>query len=290
MGYEPETGAAVKDKSEQLQQVDDAAGAASRGWVSALGLFSAIDGFRFGDASQPIPAPGLEDLREEAAAHALDAVAAAHAGWIVDNERSDETGSADALLRAVQRAEDARDGVNCCVRRLAQLALGVAQPALAADDTELIERAAIAILTDPENELAAAKDDLTLFSRYPSELEVEFAGVFARMLVDCGGTLVLAGPSMPDILIHVASSTGTLEFTIPAPERTERLARLGWTELADGSVAARWDGPIMLVTPAKLLAATITDCFDVTPAELTLLPREARTSARRRAVLRSSHG
>ena len=93
---------------------------------------------------------------------------------------------------------------------------------------------------------------------------------------------MLTGPSMPDIVIHVVSSTGALELTIPSPERTERLARLGWTELADGSVAARWDGPITLVTPAKLLAATITDCFDVTPTELTLLPREAGTSARRR--------
>ena len=264
------TGAAVKDKSAQLQQVDDAAGAASRGWVSALGLFSAIDGFRFGDASQPIPAPGLEDLREEAATHALDAVAAAHARSIVENECSDEAGSVDALQHAVQRAEEALDGVNRCVRLLAQLALGVAQLALAADDTELIERAAVAILTDPETEIAAAEDRLTLFSRYPSELEVELAGLFARMLVDWGGTLVLTGPSMPDIVIHVVSSTGALELTIPSPERTERLARLGWTELADGSVAARWEGPITLVTPAKLLAATITDCFDVMPAELTL--------------------
>ena len=254
----------------QLQRVNDYAGVASRAWVTALGLFSAIDGFRFRDASQPIPAPGVDDLREQAAAHALEAVAAAHAGWIVGDDRSDETGFADSLQRAVQRAEDARDGVNRCGRLLAQLALGVAQPAQAADDTELIERAAVAILTDPESAVSAADDDLTLFSRYGSELEVEFAGLFARMLIDCGGTIMVTGPSMPNILIDVASDTGALELAIPSPGQAEPLVLLGWTEVADGSVTARWEGAITLVTPAKLLAVTVTDCFEVSPADLTL--------------------
>jgi hypothetical protein len=203
----------------QLHLADSAANEMALARAALLGLIELVDRLRFRDASDPIPAPGIYELKNTFERYTLDAMhATATCRILVDDladaDEADEERAFQAVMDAVARTYAAAINGTRAIRHFVQIGFGVTQHAVADDEAELIERSLIAVLNAHPMRTSAARDAFPLLGRTSCEVCVELSGAVSRMLCDQSSgadpepVLVLEARGMPDVVIEVTEDNG----------------------------------------------------------------------------------
>jgi hypothetical protein len=212
----------LDDARWQLHLADSVTNELALAHAATVGLVDQIDRFRFRDAADPIPAPGIYDLLAELQGHTVDAMhATTTCRILVDDlaeaDEAHEERAFEAVIAAVGRTAVIAASAGRAIRHFVQIGLGVAQHAVDDDETELLERSMIGVLNAFPMRTSASADAFPFVGRTACELSVELAGVISRMLCDqSSGTdpepvLVLGAPGtpdMPEIMIEITDDGG----------------------------------------------------------------------------------
>jgi hypothetical protein len=226
---------------------------AARAWLLGKGLAAEIQELRFGCEDGPVPAPGLPKLLDRLEMDFRDVSALSDR---VDALLRDPEQTADLVARItveVDAAEEGADDTERVVRRIAQLALGVASGLVPSERGERLDRAAVAVLHPPQwtgQPVGLADDGIELFTRHAPELPVELRGIICQMLIDRNVDVRIGGVTLRvglDEVLHLITHDGDkvwdspVQVSVPAGATAKALKSLGMSkkEIRAGAVAER---------------------------------------------------
>ena len=209
-----------------LIDVNRWAARAIQAWLVAEGLATEIRRLAESDPSNPTPTPGLDQLLEEARAASIDAHHAAD-----KRLRDDSPDGYDAAVRCAHKTLQAERAA----RLIAQLAMGVSACHGSGPITERLDRAAVAVITDPLTGERMSTDTVKLASTTAEGLLPEIAGLICRAIIE-PGTVIEVGP-----VEMAADKNGGLTVTL------------------DGQ-NYRWRWPVRVHQPAQKIAGALPPC------------------------------
>ncbi|MFA5885148.1 MAG: hypothetical protein WDA60_14955 [Acidimicrobiia bacterium] len=239
----------------QLHVAEGAATGATMALIGAIGLVEIVDGVRYRDPTDPIPAPSAHDIPGRIRGHAFEAMEAAAACRIVadelareaDDDTPDEERRARleaAVADASARAQSASLQARRHLRHACQIGLGVARHVSEGDDIELLERATTGTLIHDDTSTPATTDRIPLEGTTAAEIAVEITGLVARMLCDrsCGNDAdprftITAGGT--EVRVAVAENS---DVDVQGLDRFD--APVDIAEVAAGILELLGDGPL----------------------------------------------
>ena len=206
-----------------LIDVNRWAARAMRAWLIAEGLAAEIRRLAASDPSNRTPTPGLDQLLEDAHAASVDAHHAAD-----KRLKDDSPDGHDAAVRCAHKTLQTERAA----RLIAQLAMGVSACHGSGPVTERLDRAAVAVLTDPLTGEGISTDAVKLTSTTAEDLLPEIAGLICRAIIEPGTVVKVDSAGL------TAESAGNLAVTLDGTTR-------------------HWDAPVRVHEPATRIARSL---------------------------------
>lgn len=203
---------------------------AARAWLLGKALAAHVDELRVAHEVDPIPAPGLESLvaRLDEDFRDVSALSDRVATLLADPGQISGIGGRVAV--DIDAADQGAGEAERVSRRIAQLALGVRAGLGPGERTELLERAAVAVLCREHrsDSVGSLSDDgIELFGTKKQELRVELRGLIWRMLMERNATVRVG-----KVRLRIESS----EIVLQADDIEQKWT--GYDEVSDAARAA----------------------------------------------------
>ncbi len=250
-------------------QANERAARATRAWLMGRGLAAEAQDLVMAPVDGHVPAPGLFSAVRMMGEACTESCNASDGVWMLMQDDFDQTSEIKLEVALGSGLDYARE-VECWMRRIAALCIGLSAQLPSSDATARSDRAAVVALKSLSDPADLADDGVWHSSTNFDELATELAGDLGRMVIDHDCRLTVRGGDAADpcSIEFEVDGVGNLTVRLAGAGgcESDALVKLGWTRDEDAYRAA-WDDPLPLIEPTLLAISTLVDHLHVSSPE-----------------------